>query len=65
MRDGRGNKLPSDEVDKIRSPQVKPDPESLKTVSIDPRRSETSTEKDKAKIGSPREEPGSGEGPVF
>jgi hypothetical protein len=36
MRDGQGNKLPPEEVDKVKSIETDPDKGSLRRVSVDP-----------------------------
>lgn len=36
MRDGQGNKLSPEEIDKVKAAGVKPDETSLNRVSIDP-----------------------------
>lgn len=36
MRDGQGNKLSSEEIEKVRSAEVKPGDVSLNRVSVDP-----------------------------
>ncbi|KRE22560.1 hypothetical protein ASE66_25555 [Bosea sp. Root483D1] len=61
MRDGQGNKLSSEEAQRVKSIQCEPDKESLNKVSIDPNAEKDTGEADTPKVP-PEDKPAAGVG---